>query len=102
MKGKIRFILLVLLLLAIVFTGCSTATIPYLEFEATVTDIEIEPGGWASPSMAIISFDDGRVIPFHSRHAPRFVVGHKYFVRCHLEKERADTWALDFLEERVR
>ena len=92
---KILKIGLTLLLLMIILAGCATS---HLEFEATVTDIEVPVGGHGKASVTVY-FDDGQVLPFNIKDINRFTKGQKYFIKCHLAP-MDDNWTIDLLEER--
>jgi len=93
---KILKIGLTLLLVMIILTGCTTSK---LEFQATVTDIEVATGTAAAKASATVYFDDGQVLVFDLIDANRLTIGQKYFIKCH-RTQMSDKWAIDLLEER--
>ena len=77
---KIIPLVIIAILLTILFLGCAPRLIDTLEFEGTVTDIRVSAGGWGSPSIATVYWDNGKVVNFKVKHTTDFVIGQKYHV----------------------
>lgn len=96
---KIFRLAIILLMIICFLVGCTTTA--ELEFEASVIDIKVTSGGFGSPSLATVYFDNGKVIPFYITRAADFTIGHSYFIKCHRrESVTSMCWVIDVLERR--
>lgn len=93
-----RLILCILMACLLLIAGCVSAT--HYEFEATVTDIEVNlEGGWGKYPHAIIHFDNGKLVVVKPSYLAVISIGKRYYIEYYFNPH-SDVPTIEKLEER--